>query len=93
MISNSYVKTLHNGKTKEVKNLGWMLKHSRYVQAIAFDFTKVNDSQDGILIVTLAIGNNHPTHEYTSGFACFNVCKNLLKRSQWLKGFEIKEIR
>lgn len=92
MITKSTVTTLNDGKTKEVKNLGWFLKHSRYVKAICFDRTKANGYQDGILIVTLAIGNNSPTHEYRSGLACFEMCKDLLRRSQWLRDISIHEL-
>ena len=93
MITHSTVTTLHDGKTKEVKNLGWFLKHSRYVKAIAFDFTKANSSQDGIIVVTLAIGNNQPTHEYRSGCACYRLFRGLLKRSPWLRYVNVTEIR
>ena len=93
MITPSTVTTLHDGKTKEVKNLGWFLRNSRYVKAIAFDFTKGNSDQDGILVATLAIGNNSPTHEYRSGYACYEQFRNLLNRSQWLRGLPVREIR
>jgi hypothetical protein len=93
MITESTVTTLHNGKTKEVKNLGWFIRNSRYVKGIAFDFTKGNSDQDGILIATLAIGNNSPTHEYRSGYACYNLFRDLLRRSQWLRDLPVRELR
>lgn len=84
----STVTTLHNGKTTQVKNLGWFLARARYVRAMHFRRTP-GALQDGILIVTLAIGSNQPTHEYRSGFACEQVLRDLLKRSQWLRGIPL----
>lgn len=88
-IQASTVTTLHNGKTKQVKNLGWFLSKSRYVRSLHFQRTPENPLQEGVLIVTLAIGSNAPTHEYRSGFACEQVLRDLLKRSQWLRGIPL----
>lgn len=88
-IQASTVTTLHDGKTKQVKNLGWFLSKSRYVKSLHFQRTPENPLQEGVLIVTLAIGSNAPTHEYRSGFACEQVLRDLLKRSQWLRGIPL----
>jgi hypothetical protein len=84
------VTTLHNGKSKEVKNLGWFLRHSKYVTFI--QFKKIAGMRyDGILIVTFSIGSNVPTHEYRSEFGSFELLKDLIQRSQWLRGMDIVE--
>lgn len=88
-IQASTVTILHNGKTKQVKNLGWFLAKSRYVKALHFQHTPGSPYQEGVLIVTLAIGSNAPTHEYRSGFACEQMLRDLLKRSQWLRGIPL----
>lgn len=84
-IQAATVTTLHNGKTKHVKNLSWFLSKARYVKALHFQRTPAVPCQDGILRVTLAIGSNAPTHEYRTGFACEKVLRDLLARSQWLR--------
>lgn len=83
-IQASTVTTLHDSKTKQVKNLGWFFAKARYVRAMHIHRTP-GALQDGILIVTLAIGSNAPTHEYRTGFACEQVLRDLLARSQWLR--------
>lgn len=90
-IQSSTVTTLHNGKTVQVKSLGWFLARSRYVRAMHFHRTP-GSLQDGILVVTLAIGSNMPTHEYRSGFACEQVLRALLKRSQWLRDIPLNMV-
>ena len=85
------VTTLHNDKSKNVKNLGWFFRHSKYVTAIQFKKTE-GTWYDGILIVTFSIDSNVPTHEYRSEFGSLEVLKDLIYRSQWLRGMEIVEI-
>lgn len=87
-IQAATVTTLHNGKTTQVKNLGWLLARARYVRAMHFCRTP-GAWQDGILIATLSIGSNQPTHEFRSGFACEQVLHDLRKRSQWLRGIPL----
>ena len=82
--TQSTVTTLHNGKTKTVKNLGWLLRNSKFVTSMNFQKTP-SEFQDGILIVALAIGNNMPTHEYRTGFADFEVLKDVISWNQYLR--------
>jgi len=88
MILESKVKTLWDAKTKTVKNLGWLFRNKRYILSGEWINTPNNGIQEGIIIVTLAIGNNIPTHEYISGFACKNVFKDVFKRQGILHLFK-----
>lgn len=80
MIRESTVKTLWNAKTKTVKNLGWLFRNKRYILGGEWINTPNKGMQEGVIIVTLAIGNNMPTHEYISGFACKDIFKDVFNR-------------
>lgn len=63
-----------NGATKQVKNLGWLLRNWQQVHEISFEFN-TDDKYDGKLIVLLTNGG-----KYITGFACLAVCFDWLNR-------------
>lgn len=83
-----FVKTLFNGETSEVKNLGWFRKNIRFVRAIQFRHKK--GETEGTFIATLAIGNNNPTHEYISTNHELEVLKTVLWHSLYLRDMELE---
>lgn len=63
-----------NGATKQVKNLGWLLRNWQGVHEILFEFSE-NNNKDGELIVLFKNGG-----KYVTDFACLATCFNFLNR-------------
>jgi len=67
-----------NGKTREVKNLGWLLANWRSVTGFTVEPHPVIDSgfqPDAVLIAHLRCGG-----EYRTGFYCLAILKDFLDR-------------
>ena len=64
-----------NGATKQVKNLGWLLRNWRQVHEILFEVSENDPNNDGKLIVLFSNGG-----KYETNFADLTVCFNWLNR-------------
>ena len=64
-----------NGATKQVKNLGWLLRNWQQVHKIWFELNSDDSKNDGKLIVLL-----HNGGKYETDFASLTVCFNWLNR-------------
>ncbi len=70
----SYIEN-RDGKKREVRNLGWLIRNWRAVESFRFEMNKETSRCDGLLIAHLRDGG-----KYVSEYASLSVCFNWLKR-------------
>ena len=79
--------TKPNGKVKEVKNLGWLQRHSTEVEHIL-----LSDRNDGAKCGCKLVARLSDGTYYTTSFNSYQVCKDWIAARRNLKGVIVTDI-
>lgn len=73
----TYVKNKATGTTKEVKNLGWLIRNAYRVASLELN---ANEKHSGCVLIAQIVERGVPTMEYVCECRSFNIMHKWVRR-------------